>query len=370
MSGALLLSLAHLAVGAARRCGDEPTPPALMPAGGGAIVELAIQFHRPGHELFLPVFAEVLGALSPGTTVHVVVADAEDERLFEAARRRWFPRGGGPRVRYAHAGRPITSWMRDRLAVLESDPPILLAPDAPMPGDPARVNDWWVPWTLREHLGDATLRRTRYVFEGGDLIGDARSVYVATPLFERNRGVDPEGLAAALSADLGRPVVRLGTTGPVPDHHVGMFLTPLGDGRVAWGDPDAALRALGWSEGEARAPVVGGERFAIDLSPERLERFRRVGRELEAAGVETVALPLLPGAIGRAFLSYDNVLLDRREDGDHVLLPVYGVRTLDEAAISAWRALGYVVHPIDVAMIFRLGGSVRCLVAPLRRAPR
>jgi hypothetical protein len=67
-------------------------------------------------------------------------------------------------------------------------------------------------------------------------------------------------------------------------------------------------------------------------------------------------------------LSYNNAVLEHRSDGRmHVLMPSYGVGRLDAAATDAWEATGAVVHPIDVRSVFELGGSVRCLSAPLQR---
>jgi hypothetical protein len=215
----------------------------------------------------------------------------------------------------------------------------------------------------------ARVEHAGYRFDGGDLIADAERAYVATPLLERNPDVAPVELLLALAADLGRPVLRLGTTGPVPNHHIGMFVTPLGAGRVAVGDPDAAIRALRTSVALPGDHLleVGGELLALDLSDERLDRFRRVADELRAAGLEVVSIPLLPTREPFVYLSYNNVLCDRRGGRLHVLLPVYGVAALDAAATSAWEQAGAVVHAIDVSAIFRLGGSVRCLVAPLER---
>jgi hypothetical protein len=374
--GVWVLASLHLvfSLGAAVLVPEPPAPGPLMAAAGGSITDLGIQFHRTGAERFLPVFGALLRSLDPGTTVHVVVTDRADHNRFEEARFGWFPVGGGPRVEYAYAGRPITSWMRDRLAVLDpgpsGGPAVLLAPAAPMTGPEARAHDWTVPWTLGEHLGGrALVRATEYRFDGGDLIADEERVYVATPLVGRNPGLDPEALYARLERDLGRPVLRLGSAEhPVPDHHIGMFLTPLGDGRVAVGDPDLALAALEQAGVHDTTLLVGGTPLSLDLEAERLDRFRRVAQELRAAGLEVVPVPILPSSGPYVFMSYNNVLVERRADGRlHVYLPVYGVDALDAAATEAWEDAGAVVHPIAVDGLFRLGGSVRCLVAPLAR---
>lgn len=358
--GVLVLALVHAALTVACRTPSADEPLVLMPAAGGSITELGIQFHEPGHERFLPVFARILAELQPGTRVRVVVADEADRRRFLDA----VSPPAGVALSFAETGHPITSWMRDRLAVrttLEGEPR-LLAPPAPMTGPEARVRDWLVPWTLADELG-VDVAGSRYVFEGGDLIADADRAYVADAFVVRNPEWTEAELLAELAGDLGLPVLRLGSEAhPVPDHHIGMFLTPLGDGRVAVGDPDLALAAVGLGD-----LVVGGEALALDRAPERLDRFRRVAEELEAAGLEAVRIPILPTLEPYVFLSANNAMLEHRADGLHVWMPWYGVAAFDRASTEAWEAAGAVVHPIDVREVFRLGGSVRCLVAPLRR---
>ncbi|MCZ7684086.1 MAG: hypothetical protein M5U28_37070 [Sandaracinaceae bacterium] len=191
---------------------------------------------------------------------------------------------------------------------------------------------------------------------------------MATPLFERNPRHDPRRLTVELEDTLDREVVRIGGDDlPVPDHHIGMFLTPLGGGRVAYADPDLGLAAIGAREGEERTLVVDGAPLALDLSRERLQRFRNVRVSLERAGLSPVPPPILPAREPYVFLGYDNVVLERRADGLHVVLPTYGVEPLDRAAVGAWRALGATVHLIRSEGVVRYGGTVRCLVAPLVR---
>ncbi len=340
----------------------EPEPPRMSADVGTSIEAMVVQFHREGGERFLAVYEPMLGALETDTRVIVVVADAEDRRVFEAARRGW---ASSPRVEYVIAGHAITSWARDRFAVL--DGARIVAPPRPQDGAEQRVHDWVVPWAVGRHLR-APVTKAPFRFDGGDLIADEERVYVATPLFARNPHTDPSRLMGQLERTLGRPVVRIGGPDlPVPDHHVGMFLTPLGGGRVAYGDPDLALRALGAREGEPLTLTIDGAPLELDTSRERLQRFRNVAIALERAGLDPVPIPILPAREPFVFLSYDNVLLDRRADGAHVILPTYGVEALDRAAVEAWRALGARVHPVRVDRVFRYGGSVRCLAAPIVR---
>lgn len=362
---AMILAVAHLLVTLVARILAPPPPggPAEV-SDGGPLTDLAIQFHRDRADLFLPVFRGILEALEATTTVHVVVGDEEDRALFEYALAGWEVQAA---VEFAVAGHPITSWARDRLIVLgrPGGRPVLLAPGAPMTGAEARARDWTVPWTLAEHLG-VPARRARYRFEGGDFAGDQDRVYVATPIFRRNPDTAADALLGALEADVGRPVLWLGDDGrPVPDHHIGMFVTPIGGGRVFYGDAELAASLLG---GAARVEAGGGP-LSPDWSAETLARFRNVGLRLREAGIDALPMPLLPTTTPFVWLSYDNVLMERRADGLlHVVMPVYGSPVLDAAATAAWEAAGAVVHPVDASTIFRLGGSVRCLVAPIGRS--
>ncbi len=379
LAGPLLLVVCvHLAFVAGRAALHEPEPApappsgALMVAAGGPLDELAIQFHRPGHAIFLPVFEQLFAALDPSSHVIVVVADADDEARFEAALEVWRRRRGAvPSVSYARVGRPITSWARDRLAVLgEGDLLTILAPPTPMTGPEARANDWLVPWTLAEHLrarreASVELITANFRFEGGDLIADEDHVYVATPLFGRNPEVSPERLLDSIRETLARPVVRLGMEGrPAPSHHIGMFVTPLGGGLVAYGDPRLGLELVGG----ATELEVGGAPLRLDGSEDTTRPFDEVGETLRAQGLRTLALPLLVSDEPHNWISYDNVLMERRRDGRlHVYMPTYGLPALDRRAQQVYEGVGAVVHPIAVERLFRLGGTVRCLVAPLRR---
>ncbi len=129
------------------------------------------------------------------------------------------------------------------------------------------------------------------------------------------------------------------------------------------GDPDLALERLE-ADGRSgdRLDVDGELALATDLEP-----FRAVIAQLEAAGLDVVRLPLWPSDRPWVWLSYDNVLMETREGQLRVWLPTYGEPVLDAAAVATWEALGAEVLPVDVRPVFRLGGSVRCLTAPLAR---
>lgn len=357
LSGVLAINLVF---GLAQGCVQAPAP-TIMPAAGGAITDLGLQFSRHDGARFLEVYRQLFAELDPAVTVHVVVGEEADRELFDAAVASW---GAGPRVRTVVAGRPITNWMRDRLAVLEGGS--LLAPPAPMVGAEARVNDWQVPWNLAEGRTlpvDVSVRTAAFQFEGGDLIADGSHVFIAPPLLGRNPDLSTAEVLDRVAAETGLEPVLLGTTGEVPDHHIGMFLTPLGEGRVAVADADLGLRAVG----HADAAVAGDKRIELDHRGERVGRFRRVADELRAAGFEVIPIPILPAQERYVMFSANNAVLERRDGQLHVYLPSYDSPRFDAAAERAWEDAGAVVHPIDVSGVFQLGGSVRCLTAPLLR---
>jgi hypothetical protein len=105
-----------------------------------------------------------------------------------------------------------------------------------------------------------------------------------------------------------------------------------------------------------------------DWSAATQARFDLVARALAGAGLAVARLPLVPTQEEFVYLSYNNVLIDDRADGRHVLLPRYGVPALDEAAAQAWRRMGFAIHPVDASRVFRHGGAVRCLVAAVARS--
>jgi len=49
-------------------------------------------------------------------------------------------------------------------------------------------------------------------------------------------------------------------------------------------------------------------------------------------------------------------------------MPSYGVPELDSAAAKAYRSQGFDVKPVPVASVFRLCGTIGCLVNVLGRS--
>jgi hypothetical protein len=238
----------------------------------------------------------------------------------------------------------------------------ILAPPSPHLGAAGRLGDYLVPWDLAGAEG-VEVRVAPFEFEGGDLIADGSRVFVAAPLLGRNPSFerDPQRLVRLLERELGREIIDIGFDGtPVPDHHIGMFVTPLGDGRVVVGDPDLGLAVL-----PGGLVMVGSRPVEADRREETLERFRNVRRVLELRGIEVIPIPIVPTREPYVFVSYNNSLLEERRDGVHVYMPTYGVGALDAAATAAFERAGARVHPLPAGRVFGMGGTVRCLAVPL-----
>lgn len=241
---------------------------------------------------------------------------------------------------------------------------MLLVPPRPTESNDARVNDWSAPFALAA----ARPFRTRVevspaVFDGGDLVATATHVFATAVLRGRNEG-GPLGATANLGSWLrtatGLEPVLLGEDPrAVPAHHIGMLVTPIGGRTVLVGDAALGLALL---PDDAPLPRPA------DRRPATIEAFHRVARALEAQGFDVRRIPLVPLVDGLTYISYNNVLLERRHDGRlHVYLPQAGIAPLDAAGRAVWEEVGAVVHPIDTRSVYPWNGTVRCLVNVLSR---
>jgi len=76
----------------------------------------------------------------------------------------------------------------------------------------------------------------------------------------------------------------------------------------------------------------------------------------------------LAKAIRYPFLSYSNVLVEKRENQSVVYLPQYGFKKLDNAAVQTWESLGYHVKPVPgFSTSSMYGGGLRCCTKVLLR---
>lgn len=307
---------------AAHRLLDTPPPaagrPTILPENSGRLQEILIHYSEAESETVLPTYRELLAALPDDVVVHVACERRED---FDHLRERVDDRG---RLRPLIVGVPITPWSRDRFVTCGRD---LVVPPTPHRGTPERNNDWKVPFAFAELRGVRAVAAP-FEFDGGDVIASEDALFATHRLVEKNPG---RPMRRLLEETFGRPAVVL--EGPAPDHHVEMFLTPIGGDAVMVGDA-----------------------------------FPEVARELEGLGYRVVRLPLETTDDPRVFVTYNNVLMETRDGRRIVYMPTYDRPELDGRARAVWEAEGFEVRPIDVSRVYGLRGALHCLVNVVARS--
>ncbi len=332
---AALLGGMHLVFGG----GSDPAPVApsrIISDTGGELREISIHF-VPSATFAFPAWKDFLSGLESDVDVQVV---CENETAWKKTReilagweiknlRRFHPR---------FLGAALTPWNRDRMIVTDR---ILFAPPAPHRGGKERKNEWKVPWALNG--GGRHVEIARFNFEGGDLIATEKFVFATDVLAARNPKWTKEILGRLVERACGKQLVWI--EGNVPEHHIGMFLTPVNETTMVVGDA-----RLG-------AKLTGGT-----VNEEMAVRFDHVAATLREKGFEVHRSPLVPTDQQYAWITYNNNVIS----GKTLFLPTYGME-LDQRATELYESLGFRVVPVDVRGIYKLGGTLRCLMHVLSR---
>ena len=263
-------------------------------------------------------------------------------------------------------GAPITTWSRDRYAALVDDRGggAILAPPRVETSFVGRAGDARSPFAISRALYSREPHVANIVFEGGDLAATPHWLFADVNLAARNLGrtnADRESIERELRQRFGQDIVWLGEqVGDVPRHHIMMYMMPLDDHVIAVGDVRMGMALL------AREPAIAT--LALDDVELEAERFDRAAALLATRGFQVVRVPALVLKGAGSYVTYTNALFDRRADGTRVVyMPTYALPSLDAAGRAFYEAQGFEVHPIDVSPIYRLNGSLGCLVNVLAR---
>ena len=273
-------------------------------------------------------------------------------------------------LRAVPAGHAMTTWSRDRWLSLA--PPTgggaatLLTPREEKAAAiwPARLGDQLTAGDVARSLGPGRVIATRsgLLFDGGDFVADDRCVFVTPGVAKRNiqhTVADRSELVQALGRELGRKIVLLDEA---PPYHAGMFMMTAGDGVMIVGDPSVGTEILR----RTLPPDVMGP--GADHTAETQRLFDAVARQCAAEGYRVVRMPTVSGLDGRTYLTYLNVILDRRGGRRIVYMPIYrDVESLNEAAEKVWQDLGWEVRRVDCTASYVHFGSLRCLVNVMTR---
>ena len=345
---------------AARRAG------AVLSDCDGSLDQLVIHYVPEAAKIVTDAYRDFLSALPAEVTVHVVCPDAA---AFDQLRRAVGPVACA--LRAVPTGHAMTTWSRDRWLALAppagGDAATLLTPRAEKAAAiwPARRGDRLTAGDVARTLGPDRViaRRSGLLFDGGDFVADDRCVFVTPSVAERNiqhTVADRRELVRALRRELGRKIVLLDEA---PPYHAGMFMMTAGDGVVIVGDPSLGTEVLGRSLPPDVMPP------GADHTAETQRLFDAVARRCADEGYRVVRIPTVSGTDGRTYLTYLNVILDRRNGRKIVYMPVYrSVESLNEAAEKVWQDLGWEVRRVDCTATYVHFGSLRCLVNVLARS--
>ena len=333
----------------------------------GSLRQVVIHYPAEAAEVVVPTYRGFLRQLPADVTVQVVCPDkhAYDDLLARV----------GPTkcsLSPVIVGHAITAWSRDRwlaLGASKEQPAVLLCPRGEDGASvwPPREGDQRVAEDLAARLGPGVSScRSDLYFDGGDFTADSETVFVRPATLFRNlqRTVETrEELVDNLSALLKRRVVLLKEA---PDHHLAMFMLPIGEHRVLVGDPRIARRLL--TDSSAKTDLESYLPGGPDFSEATAARFDAVARECQAAGYQVVRIPVVPGMDGRTYVTYVNAILDRRDGRRIAYMPVFrSAEVLNRAATAVWKESVYEVRPVECDSCGRNFGTLHCLVNVLRR---
>jgi hypothetical protein len=342
----------------------------LPPHGGllsdvdGPLREIVIQYIGEARGIATRPYRQFLGALPADVMVHVVVPS---EAVFESLAKEV----GSVQCKLnpVIVSHPITTWSRDRwlaLAPVSGEGRTLLFPPAEEVAAevwPRRKGDSRIADDLAASLsGTVQTVRGPLLFDGGDFVGDDRTVFVTPRVLERNLGhavQSREELESLLTRLLGKRAIVLDDA---PPHHAGMFMMAAGNGFMLVGDPSLGKKL--YEASEAMGRLIADPDFSLSSQA----RFDAVAERCKVAGYRVVRVPLVPGKDGRTWLTPLNVIVDSRPAQRTVYMPTYeGADALTREAKAVWENLGFRVQPIDCTTTFRHFGSLRCLVNVLSR---
>jgi hypothetical protein len=322
---------------------------------------IAIHYAPSADRVALGVWKQLFAVLPATVEVEVEVTSRSDfDRLIRILRAEGTPNLG--RMYPVVVGSPITTWSRDRYAALVTDggdgdilaPPRVEAPFI------ARAGDARSPNAISQALYHRPPRVANIVFEGGDLAATPQLVFADVNLAARNLGraeADRASIEHELHTRFDQDVVWLGSAvGDVPRHHIMMYMVPLDDHTIAVGDERMGVALLGPD------PDVPLDDVEVEA-----KRFDRAAAELQQHGFRVVRVPAAVLAGAGSYITYTNALFDVRDGHRVVYMPTYSQPAVDQAAQRFYEAQGFEVHPIDVTPIYRLNGSLGCLVNVLAR---
>jgi hypothetical protein len=314
----------------------------------GALDVVEIQYTHEAADVTWPTLSAFFDALNPRVRVIAVCGDAGDVKEVEE---NWhWPN----KLSAFSMDQPITGWSKDRFLVSTGTPATLVYPAPSQTALESRSNDEHIAPALAANFPrEFRAYQSNLVFDSGDILCDDENAIFSDSLWEKNgRRQDLAGQVSRLTGH--NPVWLHGA----PAHHIGMYAAPVDDHAIVVGDVDLGRQL--WS---AKATEMFGK---PDFSEVTTGPFRRAVDDLSDAGYRIVRAPIAILA-PQVYVTYTNGVFERHGNVKIAYIPAYGIRELDEAGADAYRSQGWSVKQIPVANVFRLRGTIGCLVNVLRR---
>jgi hypothetical protein len=285
----------------------EAMTPRLVSDADLALTEISVHYRSDFHDECIETLQDLLDGLPQEVTVRVVT---ESQAEFNFLKDRLARSATSPQLRAVITGMPITPWSKDRFGTMTAE-------------------------------GNPVLARNE-------------------PLTDEGK----ENLLAAIGKTFGKKVVRIGDDArDMPDHHIGMYLTPLGNGRLAVADPDMGLQMCRELNNITKIAGVTVETDSACYKP-----FRNVIQLLQDQHIDFIRVPMILTTLPRVYATYNNAIVEERHGVRRIFMPTYGVPELDRRAAALFEEQGLQVIPVRVSKLFKHTGSLRCLVGVIRRS--
>jgi N-dimethylarginine dimethylaminohydrolase len=348
----------------------------VIPDTGGPIAEIVLHFKLDMESELEPAYYDLFNALPADVRFQIICPSSVDAEGFLL---RWGPEvsAGGRQVQVVNVDCPITIWARDRRIARQS----AYSAEVASTFAPASVPDY-----EEDKCGELMVTRllaseglipdvvgSDLHIEGGNVVSNHRHAFIGANVFEENAATIPDRrcLHQELMDLTGRQYLALSDEfDRVPWCHVDMYVTPVDESVVLVASPALAQRILLSDVVSADADVFFGfEKEVLRASSTAEYTLAAIASQLADSGYRVIRLPAVMDPNEKWMVTYNNVLMERRNGQRVVYMPAYCIPDLDHAAVATYEALGFAVHTIDVSTIYEGGGVVRCLANVTSRRP-
>jgi N-dimethylarginine dimethylaminohydrolase len=337
----------------------------VVPDTTGTIAEVLLQYDPDVSTELEPVYRDFLEALPSDVQVTVVCPSEWAAQDFTET---WEADLKGRSGRIINVGLPVSIWARDRY--ISRQPPRLsgraesFVPVLDRTYEPEKRSDLLALELLGEARFMPSVLDSSLHIEGGNVVSNARHVFVGANVLRENDDIADEELAEELRTVFGREFIVVGDEdGEVPWCHIDMYLTPISNDTVLVANPRmAALILSRYGEDDQDAGLGGGPELGSCPADSLQQSFDDVAALVQRRGYRVLRVPALVEAPDERMVTYNNVIMDHRGQRRVVYMPVYDIPDLDRVAAAIYEGLGFEVRTVDVSQIYSNGGAIRCLV--------